>query len=142
MIRNLSSEPPLTKQLLQEKLREVHTRFYGGDGDDEYVWNCLTHPWHQIRERPWGNVLELDTPWNAEIEELAEKEQIRGLGMGPQNRDLSFLAKFPDLESFSYLHDKGIDTQPINGLTNLRRLYFANVSGPKIDFRAFSKLEE
>ncbi len=102
----------------------------------------ITYPPFEILERPWGNVLELHNPWDAEIEKLARENQIRGLGMGPQTRDLSFLSKFPDLESFSYLHDKGIDTAPIHQLTNLRRLYFANVSGPKIDFKAFSKLEE
>lgn len=102
----------------------------------------ITYPPFEILERPWGNVLELHVPWDAEIEKLAEDKQIRGLSVGPKNRDLSFLSKFSDIESFSYLHDKGIDTAPIHQLTNLRRLYFANVSGPKVDFKAFPKLEE
>lgn len=98
---------------------------------------------YEISENDSGRRnMRLRAPWDASLAEIFRQRQIQSLSVGPKTPDLSFLTDLPDLVSFSYLHDRGIDTAPIHSLRNLRSLYFANVTGPKIDFRAFPKLED
>lgn len=101
---------------------------------------------YTIEEGPLGPLMTLRSTWSDSLAEEIDRLGVVGLRLnyawGWSDRDISFLAKVPNLQYLFVLDYLLDDLDPIHGLSRLRSLDIYTYSKTTIDFRCFPDLVE